>query len=36
MTFDTRHLTPDTWYVVGVNILSEFQLSSFYGLGVMI
>ena len=32
-----QHLTGDTWHVVGwgVNILSKCQLSSSYGLGVM-
>ena len=42
MTCDTRnvtgdmwHLTPDVGHLVGVNILSKFQLPSSYGLGVM-
>ena len=35
VTRDTWHVTPDMWHVVGVNILSKFQLSSSYGLGVM-
>ena len=35
MTHDTWHMTPDLWHVVGVNILSKFQLSSSYCLGVM-
>ena len=35
LTPDTWHLAPDMWHVVGVNILSTFQLSSSYSLGVM-
>ena len=34
LTHDTWHLTHDVWW--GVNILSKFQLSSSYDLGVMI
>ena len=33
MTPDTWHLTCDTWW--GVNILLKLQLSSSYGLGIM-
>ena len=38
MTHDTWHVTPDTWHVTGDiweegNLLSKFQLPSFYGLG---
>ena len=35
LTPDTWHLTLDMWHLEGVNILSEFQLPSSYGLGVM-
>ena len=34
VTLDTWHLTCDTWW--GVNILSTFQLSTSFGLGVMV
>ena len=33
------HVTPDTWHLTrggGVKIFKKFQVSSFYGLGVMI
>ena len=33
MKHDTWHLTSDMWW--GVNILSKFQLSSSYNLGVI-
>ena len=36
LTPETLHVTPDLWHLVGVNILSKFQLPSSFGSCVMI
>ena len=36
MKCDMWHMTCDMWYIMGVHILSKFQLPSFYGLWLMI
>ena len=36
MTPDTWHMTHDMWHMLGVNILSKFQLPSSYGLGLTV
>ena len=33
VTCDTSYVTPEMWHMVGVNILSKFQLPSSFGLG---
>ena len=36
VTCDMSHVTCDIWHVMGVNILSEFQLPSSYNFGVKV
>ena len=36
VTCDMWHVTHDMWHMVGVNILSKFQLPRFYSLGLTV